>query len=288
MKLGARKSGFTLVELLVVIGIIALLIALLLPALNKARAQARSTRCLSNLRQIGQAFALYAIDSAGYVIPVGYRKSTSDLTNVESWATILVNGKYVPAPAQHTGTERSQGDSIFRCPEAFDEPVVFSPTYTGGVTIASATDARARTPWRVTSATSGVTIDLFYGINGNTMQDFLTANAARIFYPTRRLPLDHNVGGRPDWRLLKYSTLKRSADLALIFDGTLYNATTVSPFRIAAAHNKNMQTNMLFVDGHAEPVPRSSIPLIQADFGNQSGPGSLAIRYPWPRWRLDQ
>ena len=67
-----RVCGFTLVELLVVISIIALLVAILLPALNKARQQAQATACLANLHQIGLATVFYANDWNDYLPRGGF------------------------------------------------------------------------------------------------------------------------------------------------------------------------------------------------------------------------
>ena len=68
-----RERGFTLVELLVVIGIIALLISILLPALSKARAAANEVKCQAQLKQVITAMMLHANDHNGFMPLVGYQ-----------------------------------------------------------------------------------------------------------------------------------------------------------------------------------------------------------------------
>lgn len=99
-----RGGGFTLIELLVVVAIIAILAALLLPALGKAKETSRSAACMNNLRQLGYLSSMYASDNDGWG-PPGWEAAPVNLT----WMARLITKGYIVSPT--TGKA-----SIFLCP----------------------------------------------------------------------------------------------------------------------------------------------------------------------------
>ena len=90
-----HREGFTLIELLVVISIIALLIAILLPALSAARDSARAVQCLSNQRQIGISLITYSHEHNDYVPPVADNRIAWP---ARYWTSRLIDRRYIASP----------------------------------------------------------------------------------------------------------------------------------------------------------------------------------------------
>ena len=87
-----KRPGFTLAELLVVCGLIAMLLSLLLPVIGKARSAAQATRCLSNLREMGNAWTMYIAGNRGYLMGRTWKvMDAPDLAWHAYWPGILEN-----------------------------------------------------------------------------------------------------------------------------------------------------------------------------------------------------
>jgi prepilin-type N-terminal cleavage/methylation domain-containing protein/prepilin-type processing-associated H-X9-DG protein len=281
----STSAAFTLVELLIVIGIIALLAGILLPTLSNARDSANTLRCLANLRMIVIACTSYSADHRTYIIPAQYHHLDKDNLDGEmAWPNILVEGGYLTAP-DSTG-QLAVTKSVFFCPSGRnDEPNNTDIIVDNGAVPANRLDDRASIAVRYQNRTNGIrgrSVDTWYGINADTESDDLSKGP-----PCRRMHV-----GKGDRALAKLGDqIRNAADLVYFYDGTYMHYETVNASRITARHSRKRKTNLVFFDGHAitfstEALPGGLTPK-PADFDI----ANLNARYPAPpnpMWLLDQ
>lgn len=150
-----KKNKFTIIELLVVIAIIAILAALLLPALGKAREQAKAIKCTSNQKQIGTVFSYYADDNRG-IWPVLYYNG--DATATTNWVDYL-NGMGTTSNAhipKNAVSYISKDSELLACPGITRKEGLSNQTY-GALKTLSATSMGPPRGWHVANNLTFIT-----------------------------------------------------------------------------------------------------------------------------------
>jgi prepilin-type N-terminal cleavage/methylation domain-containing protein/prepilin-type processing-associated H-X9-DG protein len=301
--MAAQRKGFTLVELLVVIGIIAVLIGILLPALSKARNQAKLIQCMSNLRQVGLAASEYSISNKGYVLPCCVYKTASGGNVRDTWALLLLSGGYLPNPNPSITSPSADPGSLTVCPAVRDLLICSNAV----ILNTTAVDGFERDTSQVIQTSPLLVAEVGYGINScvNTTASIGTP----IWYHVVSTPITYDNTISQFTKLKKVTSFHNASSVAYIYDGIYMNqmnagSSPPGPTRVSGGRHGVFDStrpydtgmcNMLFLDGHVESLNRSMLPTATAPFAGGAPSadyqfvGTRAqMRSPLVIWSTDQ
>ena len=252
-------KGFTLIELLVVIAIISILTALLLPALKRARGEAWTACCLSNMKQCGTAATSYACDSNDFTI-AAWATADEPLVNCAIWSDLLMENAYLP-DVRFTRymvpgiviQSPIPASNVFSCP-ALEPPRSFT---FGGTT------------FPVGNYTASTVLSL--GVRGVHVG---------YYYPGEVI-CGGSIPNRK--RIPRLSSLKVDAPYladSMRFDPTSGEIMQLYCFSSQIHVRHNLKANLWFPDGHAQPTPRPNVKAILQPNGAGNIPFAPMDTYP--------